>query len=140
MIYIIIGGATAVVIVIAAILFILRRHRSPKTLAVDHFQKNWQTMQKLCAKKETWQQAVIEADKLLDEALRKKRFNGKSMGSRLTKAQHVLTDNEGVWFGHKLRNKVEADPQAKLKEKDVKQALVGIRQALKDLGALPDGR
>jgi hypothetical protein len=42
-----------------------------------------------------------------------------------------------VWFGHKLRNKIETDPDMKLKEDDVKGALLGIRRALKDIGALP---
>jgi hypothetical protein len=134
----------AIVILVIAIgggtFFMLRHRKAPKVLPVEHFQQSWREMQKLCSKKDTWRQAIIEADKLLDEALKKKKFSGKSMGGRLTKAQHVLTDNEGVWFGHKLRNKAEADPEAKLKEKDVKNALVGIRQALKDLGALPDGR
>ncbi len=60
------------------------------------------------------------------------------MGERLVQAQHLLSDNDGVWFGHKLRAKIETDPAAKLKEKEVKSALVGIRQALKDLGALPE--
>jgi hypothetical protein len=59
------------------------------------------------------------------------------MGERLTKAQRVLSNNEAVWFGHKLRKKLESEPGMKLREKDVKQALIGIRQALKDLGALP---
>jgi hypothetical protein len=136
----VLGLIAVAIVAVAALLLVVRRRKKPRTLPVDYFQKNWRSMQKLCAKKETWHQAIIEADKLLDEALKKKRFTGKSMGARLTKAQHVLTDNEGVWFGHKLRNKVEADPSTKLKEKDIKEALLGIRQALKDLGALPDGR
>ena len=62
------------------------------------------------------------------------------MGERLVSVQRRLTDNDGAWFGHKLRNKLEADPGTKLKEVDVKDALIGIRQALKDLGALPGGK
>lgn len=118
--------------------FLLKRR--PRKLRIDRFQLRWREMQKLLANKETWKQAVIEADTLLDEALRKKRFPGKSMGERLTKAQRLLSDNESVWYGHKLRNRLESEPAMKLKESDVKQALVGIRQALKDLGALPDGK
>jgi hypothetical protein len=60
------------------------------------------------------------------------------MGERMVKAQRLFTDNDGVWFAHKLRNKIDADPTIKLKESEVKQALVGFRQALKDLGALPN--
>jgi len=54
----------------------------------------------------------------------------------LVKAQRLFSDNDGVWFGHKLRARIDADPVAKLKESEVKQALIGIRQGLKDLGAM----
>jgi hypothetical protein len=104
----------------------------------SYFNKRWRTLQKLCSSKKTWSEAIVEADTLLDEALKKKRFSGKNMGERLVKAQRILTDNDRVWFGHKLRTKLETQPKAKLQEKAVKDALVGIRQALKDLGALPN--
>jgi hypothetical protein len=126
----------AIAVCVISILFLACKwHRRPRPLAIEHFQGEWQTMQKLCAHKETWPQAIIDADKILDEALRRRRFPGKSMGERLTKAQRDFTNNESVWFGHKLRNKVEAETEPKLKEKEVKRALIGIRQALKDLGA-----
>jgi hypothetical protein len=124
-------------VIIAGIIWLRRR---PRAMKAPYFQEKWRDMQKLCASKETWGQAIIDADKLLDEALKKKRFSGKSMGERLTSAQRLLTNNENVWFGHKLRNKLHDNPDTKLKEKDVKQALIGIRQALKDLGALPDSK
>ena len=94
----------------------------------------------MCSNKQSWPDVIQKADKLLDEALRKKRIRGKNMGERLVQAQRLLTDNDGVWFGHKLRARIEAEPSAKLKESEVKDALVGIRQALKDLGALPLGK
>jgi hypothetical protein len=137
----IIGGAVAFVALLlgfALWYFVLRRR--PKKIKQDQFQAKWQDLQKLLKDKKAWPAAIIAADKLLDEALKKKRFAGKGMGERLVKAQRLLTDNDGVWFGHKLRNKIEQDPKLKLKEKDVKQALLGIRQALKDLGALPNGQ
>lgn len=130
------AGAILVAIAGLAVLLVKLRRR-PRKINVSRLQVRWRDMQKLCAHKETWPQAISQADKLLDEVLKKKRFGGKSMGERLTKAQRVLSDNESVWFGHKLRTKLDNDPTAKLREKDVKQALVGIRQALKDLGALP---
>jgi hypothetical protein len=121
----------------AGTFFWLRRR--PKVIKTDYFQREWRAMQKLCGSKETWPQAIVAADDLLDEILKKKRFAGKSMGERLTHAQRLLTNNETVWFGHKLRARIDDDPKAKLKESDVKQALMGIRQAMKDLGAFsPD--
>lgn len=111
--------------------------RRPKSLKAAYFQKRWQELQTLCSNKDTWPLAVINADKLLDEALRKRHFKGKAMGERLVAAQRIITDNDGVWFGHKLRNRLVHESSVRLKESDVKQALLGFRQALKDLGALP---
>ncbi len=125
-------------LIVAGVVFGLLRRRRP--INTDRFQEAWKDLQKLCRDKATWPQAITNADKLLDEALRKKRFGGKTMGERMVKAQRAFTDNDGVWFGHKLRNKIEAEPEMKLKETDVKDALIGIRQGLKDLGALPDNK
>jgi hypothetical protein len=104
------------------------------------FQEKWQDLQQLCRDKLSWGEAVTKADDLLGEALKKRRFRGKGIGERLVKAQKMLTDNDSAWFGHKLRNKIDTEPNIKLREQDVKQALIGIRQALKDLGALPNGQ
>lgn len=128
--------AVPVVVLVAVALGIVL-HRRPRKIKVDRFQKHWQTLQKSCSKKEGWPQAIIAADKLLDDALKRRRVGGRNMGERLVQAQRLLTDNDAVWFAHKLRNKIEGNPGMKLKETEVKEALVGLRQALKDLGALP---
>jgi peptide subunit release factor 1 (eRF1) len=52
--------------------------------------------------------------------------------------QKQLTDNDGTWYGHKLRRQVDAEPKKRLTDKEVKNALLGVRQALKDIGALPE--
>ena len=111
------------------------RRKRPKELKPEYFQAKWKEAQNFCKTKESWPLAVINADNLLDEALRKRRFKGKTMGERLVSAQHELTDNDAVWYAHKLRNRLVHETDVKLKQGDVKKALVGIRQALKDLGA-----
>jgi hypothetical protein len=102
------------------------------------FREQWIELQKFCSSKDTWPLAVINADKLLDEALKKKRLKGKSMGERLVEAQRQLSDNDGVWFAHNLAKKLLEDAVPRLKEADVKKSLVGYRQALRDLGALQE--
>jgi len=114
----------------------LLRRRKPSNLNVGYFQKKWQDAQALCGNEDTWPLAVINADKLLDEALKKSKYKGKTMGERLVSAQHTINSNDEVWFGHKLRNKLVHEDLQKLKKKDVVAALVGFRAALKDLGAL----
>lgn len=133
------AAAGVVALAVIVIVFVWwRRRRRP--LNQDYFKKEWSSLQKLLKNKERWDVALMQADNLLDIALRKKHFRGKSMGERMVKAQRIFTDNDSLWFAHKLRNKIESDPKLKLKETDLKQALIGLRQALKDLGALPDGK
>lgn len=131
--------AIVALLVLAAAGFWLWRRR-PQPLNTDIFQEQWQELQKLLRDKSRWSEAVVHADQLLDSALKKRRIRGRTMGERLVKAQRLFTDNDSVWFGHKLKAKLEAEPDFKLKEKEVKQALLGIRQALKDVGALPDAK
>ena len=110
--------------------------RRPRHLNKGYYQDRWQTLQGLLKDKTTWPLAVIDADKLLDDALKRLHYKGKTMGERLVSAQRAISDNDGVWFGHKLRNRLVHESNVKLTEKSVKEALIGIRAALKDLGAL----
>lgn len=137
---IIVGIIAAVLLALLSGGFIWYRKRQPKPLDVAFFQDKWKSLQGLLRDKTKWSQAVCDADKLLETALKKKHIRGRTMGERLVKAQRIFTDNDSLWFGHKLRNKLDGDPKTKLKETEVKQALLGFRQALKDVGALPNGQ
>lgn len=110
--------------------------RRPRHLNQEYYQQRWKTLQTQLKDKSTWPLAIIDADKLLDDALKRSHYKGKTMGERLVSAQRNLSDNDGVWFGHKLRNRLVHESDVKLNEKIVKEALMGIRSALKDLGAL----
>lgn len=109
-----------------------------KKLNQAYFTDRWKALQQHCASRKTWPQAIIEADNLLSDALKKSHFKGKTTGERLVAAQRSLTENEIVWHGHKLRNKIDQEglDVRTLKKKDMVIALAGFRQALRDLGAL----
>lgn len=127
------------VIVGLTILFIVIKmgmRRAPLKPRKKTYNARWKELQKYRKTKDTWPQAINAADKLLDKALIKKGFKGKSMGERLVSAQRTFTDNDSLWYSHKLSKKLRENPELKLKEKEVKEALIGFRQALKDLGAL----
>ncbi len=128
------AAITALIVLVLVVGLLLKR--KPSRLNFDYFQKRWREAQALCAKQETWPLAIINGDKLLDEALKKLKYKGKTMGERLVAAQHDIKDNDAVWYGHKLRNKLVHEDLKKLKKKDVLEALVGFREAMKDLGAL----
>ncbi|HEY1064330.1 MAG TPA: hypothetical protein VGE30_03490 [Candidatus Saccharimonadales bacterium] len=129
------------IVVLAGVLLVLLlsgvvAKRRPSKLNQEQFAEKWQELQSLCADKTTWPLAVINADKLVDEALKKRSYKGKTMGERLVSAQHDLSSNDTVWFGHKLRNKLVHEDYKLTNKSDVKNALLGFLQALRDLGAM----
>ena len=79
-----------------------------------------------------WQVAIIQADKLLDQALKQRGFSGETMGDRL-KSSHA---GDKVWAAHKVRNRIAHEPDIKLSSITVNQALRGFKQGLKNVGAL----
>ena len=130
--YVGIGFSVFVILIISFAVFKI----APRRVRKHKFTDKWRTLQKLLPDREQWAQAIIEADNLLDDALKKKRFKGKTMGERLVTAQKSFTDNDAVWFGHKLRTKIDATPDMTIRKHDIQKALMGLRQGLKDIGAL----
>lgn len=114
----------------------MRLFPRPRKLKPVKYSGRWQELQKLCANRKTWPDAVVAADNLLNEALKKRGYKGKTTGEKLVAAQHEISDNEAVWFGHKLRNRIHGEDVRKLHKQDILKALAGFRQALRDLGAL----
>lgn len=122
----------------AVVLFLISRlsRRVPRRLKHEYFQKRWAELLARVKTADGMVLAVIDADKLLDEALKKRRFRGRTMGERLVAAQRSLSDNDSAWYAHKLRNRLVHEPNIRLRKREAQSALAGFRQALKDLGAL----
>lgn len=128
------------IILVVVIIFGVLYKFLPKRLNKTKFLNDWKNLQQYCKSKNTWPEALVGADKLLDKALQKRKFKGSTMGERLVSAQKLFTNNDDVWRAHNLIKKILSTPNidAKaLRETDVKSALVALRQALRDLGALP---
>lgn len=124
-------------VILAIVLFITIKFI--KTKKPKHFRNDWRALQQKLPNKDEWGQAIKEADKLLDEALKKHKVKGSSTGERIMNAHKIFSDSDGVWFGHKLRKKFDENPKLKLEKSSVVKALVGLRQGIKDLGAF-DGK
>lgn len=120
------------------VLFVLSRvvKHKPRRLNQQYYQKKWLEILVRVKTYDGMILAVIDADKLLDEALRKRSYKGKSMGERLVAAQHEISDNDAVWYAHKLRNRLVHESSVRLRKNEAKNALAGFREGLKDLGAL----
>lgn len=126
----------AIVTVVVVVLVATKLRKRPKKLDQVKFKTKWDAVQAMLPDNKMWPLAIIDADKLLDEALKGRKYKGKTMGERLVSAQRDITSNDSVWFAHKLRNKLVHDQDVKLHKSDVKDALLGVRGALKDIGAL----
>ncbi len=77
---------------------------------------------------------VVEADKILDEALRLLGYKG-TLGEKLKQAGARFKDLDAVWKAHKLRNTLVHKLDALPRDKEVEQAVESFRHALNDLGA-----
>jgi len=108
----------------------------PYLIHREYFHQKWSELLEGVKTPEGMVLAVIDGDKLLDEALRKRHFKGKNMGERLVSAQRELSDNDAAWYAHKLRNRLVHEPGVKLKKREAQAALTGFKQGLRDLGAL----
>ncbi len=80
--------------------------------------------------------AVIEADKLLDYALKELMFTGGSMGDRLQLAAAKHKQLRKVWPAHQLRNRLVHDHNPKITRTQAVTAVQKFKTALKDLGVV----
>lgn len=129
----------AVVLVLAVVLFvaIFIVKRPVKTLQREKYETDWKKVEQMITDdSNTWRLAILDADKLLDRALKESGYKGSTMGERMVSASRVFTKRDAVWIAHKLRNRLAHEDSVKLSPKITKQVLASFKYALKDVGAL----
>jgi hypothetical protein len=128
------------VLIVAGILlaFISFMRRGPTQLDMDKYRKKWLEIERQLRKDDarSYQLCVLEADKLLDCALKENGTAGETMGERLKAKQAVWTNANAVWNAHKLRNQVVHETDFRLGYDEARRALAGFKRALKDVGAI----
>jgi hypothetical protein len=81
-----------------------------------------------------WKVAVIEADKLVDDALAKAGFPGDTFGDRLSNIQPgTLLSLDGIWWAHKIRNRLAHEVDYFLRYTEARQAIGYYEAALTEL-------
>jgi len=81
--------------------------------------------------------AIIEAESLLDDILKRIGFPGQTVGERLKQITPVQLSNiEEIWEAHKIRNNIVHDPDYRLSQEETKKALEIYERALMHLQAL----
>jgi len=128
-------GAVVLIGVGLMVLIALTR-KSPKGLNHEEYRSKWLKIENSISEDESsLHLAVLNADKLLDAALKARGFRGETMGERMKNARNAFRNNDAVWGAHKLRNKI-AHEEISVSPKLAKQALAAFKGALKDVGAL----
>ncbi len=84
----------------------------------------------------TYRLSVVEADKLLDEALREMYIKGNNLGERLKAGRNKFSNINAVWASHRLRNQIVHERNVKVSYEQAERALTAYRKALQDLGAI----
>lgn len=80
--------------------------------------------------------AVMNADKLLDRAMKELGFRGDTMGERLKNGRPRFSDINGVWEAHKLRNRIAHEHDVHISYEQAERAITQLRRGLRDLGAV----
>lgn len=129
-------GVLVVAGLLVLVLALTRRGHSE--LKVEKYRTRWMTIEQSLARDEPSSHllCILNADKLLDEALRDKGIEGQTMGERMKKQQASWSNANSVWGAHKLRNQIAHDHDVKVTYEDARRALSAFKQALKDLGAV----
>lgn len=130
----------AAIIIVGALLFAIIgfNKKGHKNLDVEHYQKKWLAIEQQLKKDEvsSYSLAVLNADKLLDQALKERGMKGETMGDRLKSAKDIFSNRNNVWSAHKLRNKIAHETDVKVTYDAARYALGDFKRALKDIGAI----
>lgn len=130
----------AAIIIVGALLFAVIgfTRKGPKHIDVDHYRMKWLAIEKQLKRDEisSYSLAVLNADKLLDQALKDKGLRGETMGDRLKSGKDLFTNRNNVWSAHKLRNKIAHEPDVKVTYDAARYAIGDFKRALKDVGAI----
>ena len=106
-----------------AVEFVKRWERAKKRL-----RKGWEPEAKL---------AIIEADQLLDELLKRMGYTGKNLEERLAQLDKKTFPNiDEIWQAHTIRNNIVHDPDYKLSLEKAKEIMKVYEKTFEKLEAL----
>lgn len=126
-----------VIIGIGLLIMMSLTRRGGRELDQAKYRSRWLSItQELGDTPGSWQFAIMNADKLLDSALRDRGVAGETLGERLKNAKPYLSNIDGVWRAHKLRNRIAHDEAVTVSKRQANETLKVFKRALIDLGAL----
>ncbi len=130
----------AAILIVAALLFAVigLTKKGTRNLNVEKYRMRWMQIEQELKKDQpsSYHLAVLNADKLLDQALRERGVRGTTMGERMKTLKDTWSNANNVWTAHKLRNQIAHETEVNVSYDDARRALAGFKQALKDVGAI----
>lgn len=125
-----------VAVTVLVIILLTQRKRPP--LNKSFYARHWSEIDKLLVNgsPESWQMAVINADKLLFHAMRAKGVRGAHMGEVLKNGAPLLSNRNAVWRAHKLRNQLAHENGVRLDLAVARKAVNSFKSGLRDMGAI----
>lgn len=123
---------------VISLMFLVKHSSHGRKLNQDSYRSDWLKITQVVNKNDqsSLHLAILNADKLLDKALRELGIKGQTMGERLKSADKMWSNSKHVWTAHKLRNRIAHETDVRLSNEITSRALSAFKQALKDLGAI----
>ncbi len=136
----IIGSIVILIVLVVGIRLIAKSLRREEFYGMSRqeIQKRWNIIEGYLKRQEemSWKLAVMEADTLLDHALKSRGFGGQTMGERLKLAAYKYPKIRDVWGAHLTRNKLAHEASYHLSFGQARNAISSFKRALEQLGIL----
>lgn len=133
-------GIFVIVVFVGLWTWVRRFFRRPELHGTSRqdLQKKWQSIEELLSRNDEMSAklAVIEADKLLDHALKSMGLGGETMGERLKLVVYKYPRVRAAWQGHSIRNRLVHETSYHLSRGAARGAVTAFRESLKELGVL----
>ncbi len=132
-------GLVGFVVVVVILVWMRRTLRKWRFGAErENVAKHWADVEALMKRGDamSYRLAVIQADAVLDLALKVKAFPGTTTGERLKFASRKYKDLKKTFWARSVRNRIVHEAGAELKIAEAKSAIGELRRALVVLGAL----
>lgn len=128
----------AAILIVAGLVLVMMVAKGGKQLNQERYRSKWLAIERSLTrdKPESYQLSVLNADKLLDQAMKEAGYKGSTMGERLKSASSRLSNKNAVWSAHKLRNQIAHESDVAVSYDAARRALASFKQALKELGAI----
>jgi hypothetical protein len=129
----------AAIIIIGILLFaVVTLTKKGGALDVEKYRSRWLSIEQSIVKdnEPSYHMAILNADKLVDQALKECGVKGQTMGDRMKFAKERWSNRNAIWTAHKLRNQIAHESDVRVSYDSARRALAGFKQALKDLGAI----